>query len=531
MDGSKSPEKRCLSSTSPTTDDVTGPWRHSGVLVAFAALVIYLLVPTREFYWDGVHFALAIEAPRNSLPELLQPNHLVYNLMGYAVWRGIAAIGISLRALFLLQALNALFAAASVYLVWRTLAAMTKSASMSTGGALIFACAGTWWRFATDADAYVPSIFFLLLCFHLLVAASRLRPIAAGLVHSVAMLFHQLAVFFFPAAVIGLLCRPRRDHNPGAKRHGAVLAAEYGVTAGAATGAAYLTAFRIAFPNGGLREFWSWITTRSAEATLSFSLWHSSRYTLRGTARLFFAGRVTQLLPEAVTAAGALAFCASIALLFYFGGRWFRAAAPVFPDGARHELRNWLAANPTSLAWVIAHVAFLSCWLPKNTFYRLFYLPPLIVLLATAPIWRGDRVKLLALLAAAMCVWNFTVIIYPHSKTENNEVLTFALRHHNDWEQGSAVVYRDFHSDLWTISYFNPQASWIAMPSPDVDQVERRRLEAVQRGHTLWLEGTTYDALAAVPVGQSWLDRHVDRTRSLLYTAPSHRIRFFRVVN
>jgi hypothetical protein len=264
---------------------------------------------------------------------------------------------------------------------------------------------------------------------------------------------------------------------------------------------------------------------------MSFNMRHSSLYTLRGTAQLFLAGRVTQLLPDAVTAIGALAFCASFALLFYFGARWFRAVAPTLPNGARHGLRSWLAASRTPLAWTIAYVAFLCCWLPKDTFYRLFYLPPLIILLTTAPVLRGDRARLLALVAAALCAWNFTVFIYPHSKTKTNEVLSFALRHHNDWERASAVVYRDFHSDLWTISYFNPQLSWLAMPSPDAGAVERCRFDLAQKHHSLWLEGTAYDALAAVPAGQSWLDRHVDGTHSFLYTSPSHRIRFYRVVN
>jgi hypothetical protein len=531
MDVAKSPDKKCLSPDPSVPDDLSGPRRRSSALVALAVFAVYLLVPTREFYWDGVHFALAIEAPHGSLSALLQPNHLIYNLMGYAVWKSVAAIGIPLRALFLLQMLNALFAAASMHLVWRILTAMTKSARASMGGALIFACSGTWWKFASDADAYIPSIFFLLLSFHLLVVAKRPRPIAVGLAHSAAMLFHQLALFFFPAALVGLLCERLRDNTSGTKRRHMILAAEYGVTAGAITGAAYLTAFRAAFPNGGIRQFGDWITTHSPETALSFSLWHGLRYTLRGTGQLFFAGRVTQVRPDAVTAAGALVFCASLALLFYFGRRWFRAVAPTFPNGAVHGLRSWLATNGTSLAWTIAYVAFLCCWLPKDTFYRLFYLPPLIILLATAPIWRGDRAKLLALVAAAMCAWNFTVFIYPHSKTEANEVLSFALRHHSDWESGSAVVYRDFHSDLWTISYFNPQVSWIAMPSPDADQVERYRSDVAQKDHSLWLEGTAYDTLAAVPAGQGWIDRHVDRKHSLLYTSPSHRIRFYRVVN
>src|SRR6266496_2897220 len=86
-------------------------WRWSGLLIGLVALGIYLLVPTKEFYWDGVGFSLTIESSKVSLGTLFQPNHLIYNLMGYGVWRALSSIGIEVRALFLLQTLNALFAA------------------------------------------------------------------------------------------------------------------------------------------------------------------------------------------------------------------------------------------------------------------------------------------------------------------------------------------------------------------------------------------------------------------------------------
>ena len=69
-----------------------------------------------------------------------------------------------MRVLFLMQALNGILAGLSVLLVYRILREITGSEFRSRWLALWFAFSATWWRFATDADAYIPSVFFLLLC-------------------------------------------------------------------------------------------------------------------------------------------------------------------------------------------------------------------------------------------------------------------------------------------------------------------------------------------------------------------------------
>jgi len=65
---------------------------------------LYLLVATREFYWDGVSFALDIERADGNLGSLLRPNHLINNLTGYFFYQ---AFGEKIRALYVMQALNA----------------------------------------------------------------------------------------------------------------------------------------------------------------------------------------------------------------------------------------------------------------------------------------------------------------------------------------------------------------------------------------------------------------------------------------
>ncbi len=524
------PQSHVLPGEGFSTAAIKGMGTPAGVLVALGACALYLLFPNREFYWDGVGFALAIESPQPYWSSLLHPNHLVYNLAGYYAWKAADFLGMAWRALFVLQALNALLAAAGVWLLWKILAGLTGSARCSLWGAVLFAGSSQWWRFASDADAYIPSVFFLLLSFRWLFSAPQPRAFAAGIAQGAAMLFHQLALFFLPAAIFGILVTQRPAISSVAAGRNKLTAVKFVSAALGIVAFAYVAAFRAAQPPGGVREIWNWITHHSGDSAFSYSIYHGARFSMRGTMRLFFGGRVNQVVwPDLVTAAGAIAFCVILCLFLYYGWRALKEAVRTRQDHNVSVFRGWLSANRPSLAWIAAYAAFLTFWLPQNTFYRIFYLPPLVLLLVTAPVWHRNRVRILALLAAAACVWNFTVSVYPRSKPEMNEVLSFALQQSKEWGPGSMIIYRDFHPDLWTIRYFNRQAEWLSVPSPDADQLERLRLKAAQKHAFLWIEETAYESLAAIPAGQEWLHEHVDPAGSLFYDAPPHRIRFFRV--
>ena len=500
--------------------------RHPGLLVPLLALVVYLLLPTKQYYWDGVGFSLSIEAPHCSAAALLHPNHLIYNLIGYALWRGVSATGISVRALFVLQAVNGLFAAATIFLFWRILKQLTRSPWRSTVGALVLAFSATWWRFSTDANAYIPSIFFLIVCLQILMMPQP-RPIAAGLFNGVAMLFHQLAIFFVPVAMVAFLCVTGDRGCVGGKRARFLEAAQYIIAAFSITAMAYGLGFAAVGHSGLNLTFWNWITTRAIDAKFAFNLPRSALLTLRGTVRLLMGGRFTSAKLNVISFGATTALLLVIVVVCYFARARSANGSQGYP--CKNGFRSWISANRLALTWSLSYSCFLAFWLPQNTFYRLFYLPALIQLIMTVPGSGNKNRRFVEFACAVMVGCNFLFCIYPLSRVENNDVLAFALIHHGEWNERSAIAYSDFHTDLWTISYFNPQAKWAAISSPTIGQVERRLLECKQQRTSFWLEATTYDAIAGLPGGTNWLDKHVDRARSLNYITLKHRIRFYRL--
>ncbi|MGH9663946.1 MAG: hypothetical protein ACRD9L_05955, partial [Bryobacteraceae bacterium] len=180
-----------------------------------AALAVYLLLPTRMYYWDGVSFAIDIEKARGPADPLFHRHFLVYKILANWMYRLFQWAAHPVRALYVMQAANALLAAACVALVFLILRRMTLSTAASAALALLFAFSATWWRFATNVDSYIGSVFCLLLSYASLrlpepAAGARGRPrlVSAALLHAAAMLLHQLAVWFFPAAVVFLWMRP-----------------------------------------------------------------------------------------------------------------------------------------------------------------------------------------------------------------------------------------------------------------------------------------------------------------------------------
>ena len=63
-------------------------------------VAVYLLLPTRNYYWDGVAFAINVE---KQLPprDTLHPNHLIYTTANVWLYHAVLLIGLKTRALFL----------------------------------------------------------------------------------------------------------------------------------------------------------------------------------------------------------------------------------------------------------------------------------------------------------------------------------------------------------------------------------------------------------------------------------------------
>jgi uncharacterized membrane protein YecN with MAPEG domain len=446
-------------------------------------LALYLAFPTRNFYWDGVRFAIEIEK-NLPLSALAQPNHLIYEVCGAWLYDAFDAMGFPIRALYLMQAANCLLAGLAVILLYRILRGKGWTNERSLIAACIFGFSATWWKFATDANAYVPSVL-LLLCAYVLLDKPRWVWLA-GLATAGAMLFHELAIFFLPVAFFVLW-----------KRRG--LLSTFAAAAVIPVAAAYALTYQAAHPS---ESFFAWLTSHSADSAFSFSPLKDLGYTLRGTVRLLFGGRWPDLVPNALSIAACVLLAIAAGALLYY-------ARQAFPW-------KWTPPTPTIVWWIAVYLAFLFFWMPQNTFYRLFYLAPLIVMLAP----QANRAA--AMFAAVILLWNFAFLIYPESRPEFNAPLRFALAQHDAWPAGSAIVFHRFHPDLWTISYFNSQASWVGLDNPDLNQMEQDLAYARGNQKPLWVEETAYDLLEASPQGRDWLVQHERREELVRFKDEKH---------
>jgi len=454
-------------------------------------LIVYLLLPTRNYYWDGVGMAVDIEkhAP---LSALLYPSHLIYALCGSWLYRAAITIGIKTRALYLMQGANSLLGGLCVPLVYRMLRRAGVVVTSSVAGALLFAFSATWWKFATDANAYLPSIFFLL-CAYALVEDGRVIP--AAIAHAIAMLFHELAIVFLPVAWIMLRDRRR---------------VEYAAAAIAPVIAVYAIAYRMVFGEISGRGLLGWATVQSVPHAghFSFNALRNAGLSVRGTLRLVFGGRLSDVTTDVISKLALAGLVISAVVLIAALRRGVRAEKPAFP-------RAWLM-------WIGCYVAFLFLWIPENTFYRLYYLPPLIALAVVF-----IRPLAAALLVPVLFFSNLAFLIEPQSRPEKNAPLQFALSQRGRWTPGTPILFSRFYPDLWTICYFSPGTSWISMEQTDIPALDRALEYAHSQQTPLWLDAQAYQMIAANAEGRRWLSEHERPAERIESTDSRHDFRFY----
>jgi hypothetical protein len=387
------------------------PW-----LLFVAIALIYLLFPTRIYYWDGIVFAQMIENARGLSPSLVHPNHLIYNFAGYIFYKLLRSFSPELRALTALQILNCILAAICARVFFSILLNTLRSLYLAMCLTLLFAFSATWWRFSTDADAYVPSVLFLLISFYLVLPKHKARPLILALTFFISMAFHELAVLTWPVLALGVYLQ---DGELSIKRR-TLNAFYFTVAAAVLITGAYFLLFYLASGNLDLRRLVSWAASYSPDADTGFNLSSNLRYSLRGHVRLFFGGRFN-LLKGLLNPLLIVLLAILAATFVYVLFSTLRRMAVAILTARIPKLRMETTQKTVlllSLLWTFVYIVFLFFWLPQNTFYRLFYLPGLILLLglllASVPN-RTSKPRLLAAFVATLALANFLFLMYPFS--------------------------------------------------------------------------------------------------------------------
>lgn len=470
--------------------------------------LIYLSTLTADYFWDGITFALQIEKVADgerSATLLFHQSHLLYNAFGYLLYRAINAVGVHARALTILQVTNAFLGAAALAVFFSVVRRMTcrfPAALIATAALAVFA---TWWKLATDADAYIPAVLLMLLCLRALVA-ERPRWVLAGLSLAAAMLMHELASLFSFAAVAVVFS----SQTIRAKRRFAIgmLALAWTVSV-AAYYVCAATLHGITDPPGVIR----WATTNPSHIVPFTSPLPGLRQSPRASLdlvlghrfRLFYAqAGVIEWLIALVACATLLALIWKVATAAVRFRR--REGWPMLPSMIRERLRPHLLILS---AWVFPYFLFLWFFEPEDAHLRLFYAPALALGLATwldnsahgvnAPLpTRKPAILLRAggLAVLALGLFNLAFFILPHTKADSSLLIKKARSTQAAWDEQTVVFYLD-HSEIdTTFEYFNRKSRWRRFaPGQSADFKERIR-EALSFGNHVWLNDGAIAALA-----------------------------------
>jgi hypothetical protein len=500
--------------------------------IPLAILLVYLCFPTRQYFFDGVDFAWTIENAPALDASLIHPNHLFYEGFGYLIYKAVRGAGIEARALTVLQVTNSILGALCALVLFRTLRLSLRSLYLAGALTLLFAFSATWWKFATDADAYIPSVLFILASFHLITPAGKSRPFRLALLFSLAMCFHQLAVIFFPVLALGVYLqtseRPLKEGLPEVLKFGA---ASFVLTFGT-----YYYFFYVATGSLNLHRLFRWMTSFSPDASFSFDAASNLSYTLRGFTRLFFGGRFNLLRglfnPLTIALLALLAILAALLFILLIRHakdlrpRWKRASASL-----RGERRLLLLCA----VWVLSYTAFLFVWLPQHTFYRLFYLPALIQLAGLLMAGGERRVPpartyALSLAVAVMGLSNFLFLIFPYAHVQKYPPLAMALEMNQVWPRGTVVYYALTNADASLFRYFNPPTLWKEFDVRRTGELESELRNIYSMGRTAWLEVTAIEQLLSTTEGADWLKAHALEPSRRELVDRAYKIKFVQVV-
>ena len=492
------------------------------IILPFLTLV-YLATLTADYYWDGITFALQIEKvsrTERGVALLFHQNHLLYSAVGYLLHIIISALGVHARALCVLQITNVFAGAAAVGIFFYIAERVTRSRYAATISSSALAFSAVWWKLATDADAYILSVLLILICANTLLS-DRPRWVLSALALAGAMLIHQLASIFYPAAIVAVLTSTSINRKWS-------FAAKFSTLAWSTTVATYYLCAVVLHDIKEPLAVVKWAVSNQSGVSPSANPLHGLALLPRGNLDIFIGhslalfrkqdGKIEKLL-------ALVALVTAICFLVMFVRRLgtVKSFRDLFAASkTRGEL--WRAYAPMLITWIVAYLVFLIFWEPWQVLYRVFYLPPLSLVLGLALsscMGAKDALpkSIPPLAIATLLLFNLAFFIAPHMRATSNPLIVAAREANDIWNENAVIYFSDHNEADTAFEYFNEQTEWRRLTAPVRADLDAEIQQVFSKGRQVWLNKG-----AAAAVDSNWLAKHAAGGKIIVDApnAPAH---------
>lgn len=500
--------------------------RSVTLLIGISVTLLYLATLTSDYYWDGITFALQIEKVakgESGVGLLFHQNHLLYNSVGYLLYRALHEAGIAVRAVNLLQIINAFVGGLAVAVFFRIAERATRNRYVAVVCSAALAVSAAWWKISTDADAYIlTSLLVLIAAANLL--GEKPRWLVAGAALAGAMLIHEMASLFFPAALLAVYSNRKIGHR---FRFAAAMSA----LAWTVTISGYYLCAALLHDVTAPLDVLKWVTSNPSGKHLSSSPIGGLLISPKINIDAIIGHSFALFRRQGGWAELAVVLCALIAGLIFV----VRVLRNVDVARALRTLRQWTPATskarrqvaPVLIAWIATYALFLLFWGPL-IYFRASYTPAiaLAVGLVLANYHRVTGAKpsgAAAIAVAALGLFNLGLYIGPNMRSDANVLVAAAERADSQWVDNTVIFFADRNEADTAFEYFNEGSRWKRLNRASVltlpDEVARIHRE----GGEVWLNRGAIEI-----VGQDRLEDYEIRDE-ITVEAPNDPARYIQV--
>jgi hypothetical protein len=172
---------------------------------------LYLLLPVKMYNIDGVYYAEHLE----NIPwseNSFHPHHLLFLPLMHLLFHGLKLIIPSVSGMTFLQGLSAICGLLTLIVFSKLLSKSGASAWTKSTAILLLGSSYSFWHFSSDADIYIPAYLILLVCIYLILGKrftqSPMMQFLTAALLAFSVLVHQICLAaIIPISILLILKR------------------------------------------------------------------------------------------------------------------------------------------------------------------------------------------------------------------------------------------------------------------------------------------------------------------------------------